>query len=71
MISKLILIAAMAALTGGCNTMRGVGQDIEAGGNKVEDVLKKQLQPRQHAKHALIRCHDQSRASFGRYGQVF
>ena len=41
MISKTILIAAMAALIAGCNTMRGVGQDIEAGGNKVEDMLKK------------------------------
>jgi predicted small secreted protein len=41
MISKMILMAAVAALTVGCNTMRGVGQDIEAGGDKVEDVLKK------------------------------
>ena len=37
---RIVAIAA-AALIAGCNTMHGVGQDISAGGQKVEDVLKK------------------------------
>jgi predicted small secreted protein len=41
MISKTILIAAVAALITGCNTMRGMGEDVKAGSEKVEDVFKK------------------------------
>ena len=41
MITRIVLIAAAAAVIAGCNTMRGVGEDVQAGGNKVEDVLKK------------------------------
>ncbi len=35
-----IALAAIACVAG-CNTMHGVGEDISAGGRKVEDVLKK------------------------------
>ena len=35
-----IAIAAIAFIAG-CNTMHGVGEDVSAGGRKVEDVLKK------------------------------
>jgi predicted small secreted protein len=35
-----IAFAAMA-LIAGCNTMHGVGEDISAGGRKVEETMKK------------------------------
>lgn len=38
---RIAAIAAGIALIAGCNTMHGVGEDISAGGRKVEDVLKK------------------------------
>ncbi len=38
---RLIGIAAALACVAGCNTVQGVGEDITAGGRKVEDVLKK------------------------------
>lgn len=38
---KFVAIVAVAACMAGCNTMQGVGKDIDAGGRKVEDVLKK------------------------------
>jgi predicted small secreted protein len=38
---RFVVIAAVAAFVAGCNTMHGVGEDISAGGRKVEDVLKK------------------------------
>ncbi|MBP6019846.1 MAG: entericidin A/B family lipoprotein [Burkholderiaceae bacterium] len=30
------VLLAIAVLTAGCNTMRGVGQDIEHGGEKIQ-----------------------------------
>jgi len=36
-----VALAAAIAFMAGCNTMHGVGEDISAGGRKVEDVLKK------------------------------
>ncbi len=30
------ILLAFAALTAGCNTMRGAGQDIERGGEKIQ-----------------------------------
>lgn len=41
MITKIVVVAAIAALITGCNTIRGFGEDVQAGGNKVEDVLKR------------------------------
>jgi predicted small secreted protein len=38
-IFKTILVASLLALMG-CNTVEGVGQDIEAGGAKVQDKAK-------------------------------
>jgi predicted small secreted protein len=38
---KAILIVAAAALIAGCNTMRGIGEDVIVGGEKVEGVFKK------------------------------
>jgi predicted small secreted protein len=35
-----LALAAMACMSG-CNTMHGIGEDVSAGGRKVEDVLKK------------------------------
>ena len=35
-----IALAAIACVAG-CNTMHGIGEDVSAGGRKVEDVLKK------------------------------
>lgn len=36
----LIALAALAALAG-CNTVRGVGQDIQKAGEKIEDAARK------------------------------
>ena len=36
-----VALAAAIAFMAGCNTMQGMGEDISAGGNKVEDVLKR------------------------------
>ncbi len=30
------MLLAIAALTAGCNTMKGAGQDIERGGEKIQ-----------------------------------
>lgn len=38
---RFVAIVATVAFIAGCNTMHGVGEDIDAGGRKVEDVLKK------------------------------
>ena len=35
-VATLMLLGMLGALTG-CNTMRGVGQDIERGGEKIQD----------------------------------
>jgi predicted small secreted protein len=41
-IAALIAVAfALAVPLGGCNTFRGAGQDIQKGGEKVEDAAKK------------------------------
>jgi entericidin B len=34
-------IAAAIALLAGCNTMQGLGQDIERGGEKLQEKAKK------------------------------
>ncbi len=34
------LVAALAFTLGGCNTVAGVGKDIERGGEKVQDTAK-------------------------------
>jgi entericidin B len=39
-IKRLIGLALLAAFLGGCNTMSGVGKDIERGGEKVQDTSK-------------------------------
>ncbi len=36
----LALIAAISFTLGGCNTVAGVGKDIERGGEKVQDSAK-------------------------------
>jgi predicted small secreted protein len=33
-------LAAMVALLAGCNTMQGLGQDIERGGEKLQEKAK-------------------------------
>lgn len=38
MTPRFVAIASMSAFVAGCNTMQGVGEDISAGGQKVEDV---------------------------------
>ncbi len=41
-LTALIAIAfALAVPLSGCNTFRGAGQDIQKGGEKVEDAAKK------------------------------
>lgn len=43
MIPRLIgfALAAMIAVLAGCNTMQGLGQDIERGGEKLQEKAKK------------------------------
>ena len=36
-----VAVAAWIALLAGCNTMQGLGQDIERGGEKIQDKAKK------------------------------
>jgi predicted small secreted protein len=37
-----LFLAALALLTlAGCNTVKGVGQDLQKAGSKIEDVAKK------------------------------
>jgi entericidin B len=35
-ISRMLLIFAALAVLAGCNTMRGVGQDVEEGGEAIQ-----------------------------------
>jgi entericidin B len=39
MLSVLLLVAALLAL-GGCNTMEGAGQDVEAAGDAMSDTAE-------------------------------
>ena len=43
MIPRLIgfALVAMIAILAGCNTMQGLGQDIERGGEKLQEKAKK------------------------------
>lgn len=34
------IILALAAFTAGCNTMHGAGQDIERGGEKIQESAR-------------------------------
>ena len=36
-----VLIVAFAFMLSGCNTVRGVGQDLQKAGEKIEDAAKK------------------------------
>ena len=38
---RLLALITIAALLGGCNTMAGMGQDVQKGGEKMEDAAKK------------------------------
>ncbi|OIP14013.1 MAG: entericidin [Betaproteobacteria bacterium CG2_30_59_46] len=37
---KIVLLAAIAAGVAGCNTVKGVGQDIEKGGEAIQKAVK-------------------------------
>jgi predicted small secreted protein len=38
---KIAILLAVAFVLAGCNTVRGVGQDIQKAGEKIEDSSKK------------------------------
>jgi entericidin B len=38
---KLLFVLAAAAVLAGCNTIKGMGQDIKAAGEKIEDASSK------------------------------
>ena len=38
---RVLLLLALAAVTAGCNTMAGVGKDLEASGQAIQRVAKK------------------------------
>lgn len=40
-LTLITLIAAIAFLTSACNTMQGMGKDVQAGGKKLEDSAEK------------------------------
>lgn len=35
-----LIVAALAVLVAGCNTVRGIGQDIEKGGEAIQKATK-------------------------------
>ena len=37
----LVALLVLASLVAGCNTLRGVGQDIQKAGTVIEDAVKK------------------------------
>lgn len=37
----ILLTASCLLLLGGCNTVKGMGQDLQKAGEKIEDVAKK------------------------------
>ena len=37
----MVFIASLTLLISGCNTFRGVGQDVQKVGEKIEDAAKK------------------------------
>lgn len=39
-VGLVVMFFTMGALSTGCNTIRGAGEDIEAGGEKVQDVAE-------------------------------
>ncbi len=40
-IKKLLALIAAAALLAGCNTVRGMGQDLQRAGDAIENAAKK------------------------------
>ncbi len=38
---KLLLVLAVCACVAGCNTIKGMGQDIKTAGEKIEDAAAK------------------------------
>ncbi len=38
---KLTLVLSLAIAVAGCNTVRGMGQDLQKAGEKIEDAAKK------------------------------
>lgn len=38
---KIAALLAIAFLVAGCNTVRGIGQDVQRAGEKLEDASKK------------------------------
>jgi predicted small secreted protein len=41
MFKNIVAILLLAGFIAGCNTMKGVGQDIERGGEKMQDSAEK------------------------------
>lgn len=41
MFRNLIAIVLLAGFVAGCNTMKGVGKDLERGGEKIQDSAEK------------------------------
>ncbi len=40
-VSTAIVLALLIAAAAGCNTVQGVGKDVQKAGEKIEDVAKK------------------------------
>jgi predicted small secreted protein len=39
-LAALLVLAGLALGTGGCNTLEGIGQDVQAGGKAIEKAAK-------------------------------
>ncbi|MBZ0093377.1 MAG: entericidin A/B family lipoprotein [Burkholderiales bacterium] len=40
MLKKVFALLVLAAFLGGCNTVRGVGKDVEKGGEAIQKAVK-------------------------------
>jgi entericidin A len=40
-VSAAVVLALFAVFAAGCNTLQGVGKDVQKAGEKIEDVAKK------------------------------
>ena len=40
-VTTAIVLMSFIAVTAGCNTVQGVGKDVQKAGEKIEDVAKK------------------------------
>ncbi len=45
MIARILLVASVSMLLSACNTFRGLGQDIQKGGQAIESASERRARP--------------------------